>query len=198
MTLERVERSLRRFLIDVTGQGRDHVTTYSEIAEAIRPYSPVRLEPPYSPLHHWLGHVSRFEVDQDRPMLSAVVVRADTGRPGGGFYTFARQLGLDFVNEEQFWREQLEELHRLWSAGVNTLVETHIVHLADGRTVRIREYLGGSIRVLLDDAPYVITEAFITRGRTDRSLLRLEPVDWLSRLRASGNPQDAALRPDDD
>lgn len=42
-----------------------------------------------------------------------------------------------------------------------TLVNTHVNVLADGRRARVREYDDGSVRFLLDKAPYVIEEAFV-------------------------------------
>jgi hypothetical protein len=40
-----------------------------------------------------LRAICTTEVEQERPMLSAVVVRQDTGMPGAGFFALARQLG---------------------------------------------------------------------------------------------------------
>ena len=41
-----------------------------------------------------LDEISTFEHEQDRPLLSVVVVQTETGRPGKGFYKLATRLGL--------------------------------------------------------------------------------------------------------
>lgn len=44
-------------------------------------------------------------------MLSAVVVHADDGRPGEGFFALAEQLGMSVDDRENFWTHQLEKVH---------------------------------------------------------------------------------------
>ncbi|MGH2753649.1 MAG: hypothetical protein ACRDLB_04385 [Actinomycetota bacterium] len=177
MQLQRIERTLRRFLIEVARQNR--TTTYTEMARVLRPFTPVRLEPPYSPMHTWLGNISRFEHEADRALLSAVVVRADSGRPGIGFFHLASNyLGFTFEDEDLFWNEQREGLYAFWGSGENSLVASHDVELSDGRVVKIKEYVTGSVRMVLDDAPYALTQAYITSGKHDQAMIRLEPFDW--------------------
>jgi hypothetical protein len=192
MSLQPIERTLRRFLIDVARHRR--VTTYTEMAEVLRPYSPTRLEPPYSPMHGWLGSVSSFEVKAGRPMLSAVVVRRDTERPGEGFFDLARRyLGFDFDDDDQFWLEQRESAYKVWADGAKVLVDTQKIALDDGRVIRIREYQGGAVRINMDDAPYAITETFLTKGRrSSAAQIRLEPLDWVEGigLHASQTDED--------
>jgi len=120
----------------------------------------VRLQKPYTPMYQWLGHVSQFEVERERPMLSALVVRAEDGLPGEGFARLAPTLGLQVAGEQQFWEEQRDSVFETWVSGRrDRLVETHQVAIADGRVVRVREYAGGPLRILVDDAPYGLTEA---------------------------------------
>jgi len=40
-----------------------------------------------------LRAICTAEVEQGQPMLSAIVVRQDTGMPGSGFFALARELG---------------------------------------------------------------------------------------------------------
>lgn len=173
MSLAPVERALRMLLIEQARRAR--TTTYAAIAASLSAHTPVRVERPYSPLFKWLGAVSRFEHVAGRPLLSALVVSQDSGRPGDGFFKFAAELGLEMTNPEAFWQQQLAELFRTWPAANSTLVTTHKIELGDGRQVRVREYAGGAVRVLIDDPPYVISEAFLTRGKTDRAILKLDP-----------------------
>ncbi len=177
MRLQRIERTLRRFLIEVARQNR--TTTYTEMARVLRAFTPVRLEPPYSPMHAWLGNISRFEHESNRPLLSAVVVRVDSGRPGAGFFDLATNyLGFGYDDEDLFWKEQREDLHAIWGSGENPLVRSHSIELSDGRAVKIKEYLTGSVRMVIDDAPYALTQAYITSGKHDQAMIRLEPIDW--------------------
>lgn len=182
MPLQRIERTLRRFLIEVARQNR--TTTYTEMAEVLRPFSAVRLEPPYSPMHGWLGNVSSFEHEYERPLLSAVVVRADSHRPGSGFFDMARDsLGFRFEDENSFWTAQREASWETWGSEENELVHSHDVRLSDGRLVKVKEYLTGSVRVTIDDAPYALTQAYITSSKHGEAMLRLEPMDWWGGVR---------------
>lgn len=68
---------------------------------------------------HILGEISEDEHNQQRPMLSALVVRADTDIPGDGFFALARQLGRLAENatqeeQEQFWQKELRRVYRTW------------------------------------------------------------------------------------
>lgn len=63
-----------------------------------------------------LADVSRFEVAHGRPMLSSVVVQADTSMPGQGFYTLGLELDLVRLNEDEmaFSVRQLNEVFAHW------------------------------------------------------------------------------------
>jgi hypothetical protein len=64
-----------------------------------------------------LGAISENEVNHQRPMLSAVAVKVD-GKPGEGFYTLARGLGLldsDHPHDEAaFWEDQMRQCYHMW------------------------------------------------------------------------------------
>jgi len=62
-----------------------------------------------------LGEISEDEVTANRPMLSAVAVGVN-GKPGPGFFSFAKQLGLfdETKDELDFWQEQREAVYRAW------------------------------------------------------------------------------------
>ena len=62
-----------------------------------------------------LGEISENEVRANRPMLSAVAIGVK-GRPGPGFFSFAKQLDLldETKNELDFWQEQREAVYRAW------------------------------------------------------------------------------------
>ena len=64
-----------------------------------------------------LGIISTIEHFFGRPMLSAVVVRKDTGEPGDGFFELAEELGKFNPNSQQrnsFWRQELQDVYSTW------------------------------------------------------------------------------------
>jgi hypothetical protein len=59
-----------------------------------------------------MQRLSRQEVANGRPMLTATVIRKDTGLPGEGFFKLARELGLmDGLEPSEF---HARELNRVW------------------------------------------------------------------------------------
>jgi hypothetical protein len=62
-----------------------------------------------------LRALSEAEDDAGRGLLTAVVVRADTGRPGAGWFRLAASRGRDTRDEDAAWereRDRLQEVHR--------------------------------------------------------------------------------------
>ena len=56
-----------------------------------------------------LGDVSHQEYGRGRPLLTALVVRKGSGKPGPGF------LGLEgFPETEEFWETELRRVHDFW------------------------------------------------------------------------------------
>lgn len=61
-----------------------------------------------------LGEVDSGEDGERSVMIASLVVRADTGRPGEGYFAFARdELGRDVSDRERFWRDEAEAV---WAA----------------------------------------------------------------------------------
>jgi hypothetical protein len=62
-----------------------------------------------------LGDIVEDEVSAGRPMLSAVVVSVN-GRPGPGFFNFAREIGRigPTQSEDEFWRQEREAVYEAW------------------------------------------------------------------------------------
>jgi len=62
-----------------------------------------------------LGEIVEDEVSAGRPMLSAVIVGV-SGRPGAGFFNFAKEIGRMEANqgEEEFWRQEREAVYAAW------------------------------------------------------------------------------------
>ena len=92
------------------------LVTYGEIA----PLAILNMENPddRNKLAQILGNISNHEHAQGRPMLSAVVVLAETGYPGDGFYTLARELGLHHERKEfedlDFFVQEMKKVYACW------------------------------------------------------------------------------------
>jgi hypothetical protein len=65
-----------------------------------------------------LGDVDS-RLDEERGvMIAALVVRADTGRPGEGFFAFARDdLGRDVADREAMWQAEAQRVWDVYGAG---------------------------------------------------------------------------------
>lgn len=115
ITLAPAEKSLRGYLIDLARRDDDWLRPYGRVA--------ADTDPEHDPndrrhvrLKKRLFHVSSYEVEHGRPMLSTLVVRAADYRPGKGMYELAIQLGRMNQDDDQvkWWNTELEELRRYW------------------------------------------------------------------------------------
>ena len=89
------------------------VITYGELAERIEAVSYA----PNSPgLTDQLCAISRAENHAGRGMLSAVVIRKDSKKPGTGFFQLARALNREYHHEREFWKGELAKVHDAWRA----------------------------------------------------------------------------------
>jgi len=67
-----------------------------------------------------LDEIERCEDAEGRPMISALVVRADTDVPGAGFFKCARELGkLSGPDKEEsrlaFWCDEVKRVYGYWA-----------------------------------------------------------------------------------
>lgn len=62
-----------------------------------------------------LGLISTNEVEQGRPMLSAIAVGI-SGYPSEGFFNLARELNVQKENQsnEDFWQEECDRIYEEW------------------------------------------------------------------------------------
>lgn len=84
--------------------------TYSELCEAVT-VAPLRP-------HSWamialLDAICSGEDAARGIVLATLVVRADTGRPGRGYFAWAEREGEDVSDPEAFWNRQAEAV---WSS----------------------------------------------------------------------------------
>ena len=63
-----------------------------------------------------LGEISEWEHNHGRPLLSAVVIRKDTGMPGEGFFSLAKQLKIcQGQNKQSLRQKELKNVYSTWS-----------------------------------------------------------------------------------
>ncbi|MGO8450663.1 hypothetical protein ACC779_12200 [Rhizobium ruizarguesonis] len=85
--------------------------TYSDLVSKI---SAVRMEPHDPRLAHFLGEISAEEHESGRPLITALVVHKHDLQPGKGFFELARSRGYSFIDEIEFWSDQIDLLRKQW------------------------------------------------------------------------------------
>lgn len=92
------------------------LTTYQEIARIGS--LPERGQAMASATGQMLGEIVTQELDEGRPMLSAVCVGV-SGKPSDGFFNFALQLGRmqadTKAEREAFWAKERQAVYEAWS-----------------------------------------------------------------------------------
>ncbi len=91
---------------------RRRTITYGQLAQKVRA---INFNPMDNAFHKMLGQICVEEYEAGRRLLSVVVVRADDGRPGPGFFDLARQLNQQVVEEDGFFSEELTRVHDAWA-----------------------------------------------------------------------------------
>jgi len=87
--------------------------TYQEIAQAVG--LPTAGSFMAREIGELIGAVSQNEINLGRPMLSSIVVGIN-GKPGKGYYEWAKRLGVikDGENEEEFWNSECKKIYEEW------------------------------------------------------------------------------------
>ncbi len=84
--------------------------TYGELAARV---GDGRLQARSAGLGVLLGEICSEEDGARGVMLGSVVVRADSGIPGKGYFRHAAQLGRDVSDPQTFWQTEVE---RVWDS----------------------------------------------------------------------------------
>jgi hypothetical protein len=92
---------------------RRGVITYVDLASRIRA---VPLAPNDAMLAGLLGEISTAEDEAGRGLLTALVVRQDTLRPGRGFFRMAARQGRDTSDPLACWERERERVYAAWAA----------------------------------------------------------------------------------
>ena len=62
-----------------------------------------------------LDGINRSEHNEERPLLTAVVVNKNTKIPGDGFFNLAKKLGLyNGGDNRKYWQAELQRVHAHW------------------------------------------------------------------------------------
>jgi hypothetical protein len=88
---------------------------YGQLSRKLHSRLPqVKLDPHYGAMPHLLEEVNVVvsRRDPSAPMISALVIGADTNEPGGGFYKAAQRLGYGVGDRMEFWLGQVQACHR--------------------------------------------------------------------------------------
>jgi len=82
-------------------------------AELCREVTAITLKPRSWAIMGFLNEICTEADAKYGIMLATLVVRADTGLPGDGYFRHAERLGRDVTDREAYWRSEAE---RVWSA----------------------------------------------------------------------------------
>ena len=106
-----MQRATHRVLCDVAASRG--TITYGELASGV---SGGRISARSSALMELLSDACRDEDEARGTMLASVVVRADTGRPGDGYFAHLERTGVDVSDPEALWRGEAERVWDSWAA----------------------------------------------------------------------------------
>jgi len=95
--------------------------TYSDLCTELWRATELQVEPHGSPLAALLGQVNVLEREENKPLISCVVVhKAGDMKPGVGFWNMAKVMDLDVGDTEEqrerFWVAELTRCYEVWSA----------------------------------------------------------------------------------
>ena len=110
---------VRSYLIDLARKTEGYTTTYQRLSDDCELGLQMQEKPSDSNiLASILEEISVFEYEGQRPLLSALVVRAADNQEGDGFYRIAEKLGFgdrDALKEEgKFAKEQIHKCLEFW------------------------------------------------------------------------------------
>jgi len=109
--MEEKAETIRQHLVQVARQ--KGIKTYTEVGNWVgldMSWEPARIQ-----IAQLLDMINENEINEERPMISALVVHKEDGRPGVGFFQCARGLGKFAGNDEDgFWANEVKAVHEYW------------------------------------------------------------------------------------
>ena len=85
--------------------------TYAEICRAV---DAIDLKPRSWAIMGFLNEICTEADAKHGIMLASLVVRADTGMPGDGYFRHAERLGRDVSDREAYWRSEIERIFAVY------------------------------------------------------------------------------------
>jgi hypothetical protein len=107
---ERARNEIHSILVETAR--RRGVINYVALTSRL---SAVSLTPSDATLAQLLGEISAAEDEAGRGLLTAVVVRRDTLRPGRGFFRMAARQGRDVSEPAESWDSERERVYAAWA-----------------------------------------------------------------------------------
>ncbi len=95
-----------------------HRVTYVSLAKSLQMFSGG------TELASILGDIMVEDFQAGHPILSSLVVKTSTGIPGGGYFNYAKKIGLQGHREPDvhFWRNQMAAFSSWGSVGATSIV----------------------------------------------------------------------------
>lgn len=107
------KKTAKNLLISNLRNPRLILTTYGDLVDHLRPI--VDFGTPRNPVFHCLlGQISDDEEDQERGLLSALVVHSQDLRPGIGFFGGAAHWGREVSDQDRCWTQEVNKLSTQW------------------------------------------------------------------------------------
>jgi hypothetical protein len=121
-----MNNSIRTYLIELARQKANQTVTYQKLSDDCNLGFNMRENPhERKEIGSLLGDISRFEFEQKRPLLSALVIRFGDNSEGDGFYQLAEELGLGnwkkLKKEGLFEAIEIGKCIAFWSDNTNYL-----------------------------------------------------------------------------
>lgn len=116
MKLTKEEETVRNILINIAS--KKEIIYYSDLCKKANLSLDMSNPADRGKIGIILGHISRYEYENERPLLSSVVVTKNMEQ-GDGFFKLAEELGFGnwkkLKNEELFEINMINRTHNFWS-----------------------------------------------------------------------------------
>lgn len=114
-----MNKIVRSYLIDLARKKHSQIVTYQILCNDCGLKLDMALPSDRNEIGRILGEISEFEFNNNRPLLSALVIRKNDDYEGDGFYKLAESLGFGYwkkLKREGFFEiEQMKEVIDKWS-----------------------------------------------------------------------------------
>ncbi len=87
-------------------------TTYAELCREV---TAITLKPRSWAIMGFLNEICTEADAKHGIMLASLVVRADSGMPGDGYFRNAARLGRDVSDPEDYWRSEVERIYDVFA-----------------------------------------------------------------------------------